>query len=157
MAGTHSVIVSKLATTSSSYSGYISSGTSLGGQQIVVDYGADSSNPLSTDTINIPNNSTGGIPITLSNGAGVTSVTVTLQYNPNLLTISGATVNAALSVAGPAVRMSVMRLRQLAPLVQQAGLRISRELGYQAARNGEANAIAAKVGSSAGPPGRMAI
>ncbi len=57
-AGTHSVIVSKLASTSSSYSGYISSGTSLAGQQIVVDYGPDSSNPLSTDTINIPSTAT---------------------------------------------------------------------------------------------------
>jgi len=66
-------------------------------------------------------------------------------------------VNAALSVTGPAVRMSVMRLRQLAPLVQQAGLRISRELGYQAARNSEASAIAAKAGASSGQAGRMAI
>lgn len=40
-------------------------------------------------------------------------------------------VNAALSITGPAVRMSVTRLRQLAPLVQDAGLKISRELGYQ--------------------------
>jgi len=50
-----------------------------------------------------------------------------------------------------------MRLRQLAPLVQQAGLRISRELGYQAARSGEANAIAAKAGASAGQSGRVTI
>jgi DNA-binding IclR family transcriptional regulator len=40
-------------------------------------------------------------------------------------------VNASLSITGPAVRMSLPRLRQLAPLVQDAGLRISRELGYQ--------------------------
>jgi IclR family acetate operon transcriptional repressor len=41
-------------------------------------------------------------------------------------------VHASLSITAPAVRMPVNRLRQLAPLVQNAGLRISRELGYQA-------------------------
>jgi DNA-binding IclR family transcriptional regulator len=40
-------------------------------------------------------------------------------------------VNASLSITGPAVRMPLKRLRQLAPLVQEAGWRISRELGYQ--------------------------
>lgn len=53
-AGTHSITVSKLATTSSSYSGYISSGTSLGGAQIVIKYGSDPNHPVNTDTINIP-------------------------------------------------------------------------------------------------------
>lgn len=57
-AGTHSIIVSRLATTSSSYSGYIPSGTSLAGQQIVVRYGSDPANPLSTDTIKIPSGDT---------------------------------------------------------------------------------------------------
>ena len=47
-------------------------------------------------------------------------------------------VNAALSITGPAVRMSVTRLRQLAPLVQNAGMKISRELGYQFPRQAEA-------------------
>jgi DNA-binding IclR family transcriptional regulator len=41
-------------------------------------------------------------------------------------------VNASLSVTAPVVRMAVTRLRQIAPLVQAAGLQISRELGYQA-------------------------
>ena len=40
-------------------------------------------------------------------------------------------VNASLSITGPAVRMPMTRLRQLAPLVMQAGLKISRELGFQ--------------------------
>jgi len=40
-------------------------------------------------------------------------------------------VNASLSITGPAVRISHARLRQLAPLVQSAGLKISQELGYQ--------------------------
>lgn len=43
----------------------------------------------------------------------------------------GGAVNASLSVSGPAERMAVTRLRQLAPVVQEAGVRISRELGYQ--------------------------
>ncbi len=41
-------------------------------------------------------------------------------------------VHASLSVTAPVLRMSVHRLRQLAPLVQEAGLRISFQLGYQA-------------------------
>src|SRR6202043_1308270 len=40
-------------------------------------------------------------------------------------------VNASLSLTAPMVRMAVTRLRQLAPLIQNAGLQISRELGYQ--------------------------
>jgi len=40
-------------------------------------------------------------------------------------------VNASLSITAPVVRMAVTRLRQLAPLIQSAGLQISRELGYQ--------------------------
>ena len=41
-------------------------------------------------------------------------------------------VNASLSITAPIVRMAISRLRQLAPLIQAAGLQISRELGYQA-------------------------
>jgi len=41
-------------------------------------------------------------------------------------------VNASLSITGPAVRMPMTRLRQFAPLVVQAGLKISREMGFQA-------------------------
>jgi DNA-binding IclR family transcriptional regulator len=40
-------------------------------------------------------------------------------------------VNASLSITAPLVRMSMARLRQLAPLIQEAGLKISRELGYR--------------------------
>ncbi len=39
-------------------------------------------------------------------------------------------VNASLSVTAPTLRMPITRLRQLAPLIQDVGLRISRELGY---------------------------
>src|SRR5438445_8348310 len=41
-------------------------------------------------------------------------------------------VNASVSITGPAVRMSVTRLRQLAPLIQAVSKRISNDLGYQA-------------------------
>jgi DNA-binding IclR family transcriptional regulator len=41
-------------------------------------------------------------------------------------------VNSSLSVTGPAVRMSAARLRQIAPLIREAGLKISEQLGYQA-------------------------
>ena len=60
-------------------------------------------------------------------------------------------VNASLSVTSPMVRMPVTRLRQLAPLIQTAGLQISRELGYQMAssrqqprRNGVGEAVVEK-------------
>ena len=43
---------------------------------------------------------------------------------------SGA-VNASLSLTAPVVRMGLSRLRELAPLLQEAGLHISRALGYQ--------------------------
>jgi DNA-binding IclR family transcriptional regulator len=42
------------------------------------------------------------------------------------------TVNASLSVTGPAVRMSIARLREIAPFVRRAGLEISKALGYNA-------------------------
>ncbi|MGA2745048.1 MAG: IclR family transcriptional regulator [Candidatus Sulfotelmatobacter sp.] len=41
-------------------------------------------------------------------------------------------VSASVSITAPMVRMTVARLRQLAPLIQAAGLQISRELGYPA-------------------------
>ena len=39
-------------------------------------------------------------------------------------------VQSSLSITAPLVRMPVNRLRQVAPLIQAAGLQISRELGY---------------------------
>jgi IclR family acetate operon transcriptional repressor len=42
-------------------------------------------------------------------------------------------VQASLSITAPMMRMTVTRLRQLAPMIQAAGLQISRELGYHAA------------------------
>ncbi|HEX3820665.1 MAG TPA: IclR family transcriptional regulator [Candidatus Sulfotelmatobacter sp.] len=40
-------------------------------------------------------------------------------------------VQSSLSITAPAFRMPVTRLRQLAPLIQAAGLKISTEFGYQ--------------------------
>jgi flagellar hook-associated protein 2 len=105
-AGTHSVTVSKLATISSSYSGYISSGTSLGGQQIVVGYGPDSSNPLSSDTINIPSTDTTLQQVASYINAGkygVTASAVTDAQGSRLVLVSkasGAVGN--LTVTSPA-------------------------------------------------------
>jgi IclR family acetate operon transcriptional repressor len=40
-------------------------------------------------------------------------------------------VNSSLSITGPVVRMSTTRLRELSPLVKEAGIKISRDLGYR--------------------------
>jgi len=59
------------------------------------------------------------------------------EYEPHIRCIAApiwdhsGIVNASLSVTGPAVRMSKARLRQIAPLIQEAGLKISEQLGYQ--------------------------
>jgi DNA-binding IclR family transcriptional regulator len=42
-------------------------------------------------------------------------------------------VQSSLSITAPTVRMPVARLRQLAPVIQAAGMQISLELGYQPA------------------------
>ncbi len=58
-------------------------------------------------------------------------------------------VHASLSITAPMVRMSVTRLRQLAPTIQAAGLQISRELGYQAAgRTGSRAPLRQKNGAA---------
>ena len=53
-------------------------------------------------------------------------------------------VQASLSLTAPVVRMPVARLRQLAPLIQAAGLEISRELGYQPKKTHASRASAGK-------------
>ena len=45
-------------------------------------------------------------------------------------------VNASLSITAPIIRMAVTRIRQLTPLIQTAGLQISRELGYRIVPDG---------------------
>lgn len=104
--GTHTVVVNNLATTSSSYSSYISSGTSLGGAQIVVQYGSNPNNPVKTDTINIPSSDT-----TLqqaesyinSGGYGVTANVVTDSQGSRLVLVSNTSgANGNLTVTSPA-------------------------------------------------------
>jgi DNA-binding IclR family transcriptional regulator len=63
-------------------------------------------------------------------------------------------VHASLSITAPLVRMPVSRLRQLAPVIQAAGLQISRELGYQAVGT---NAIGVRSSSSRLPLGRQLL
>ena len=43
-------------------------------------------------TVNVPASVATGIPLTLSNGSGITSVSLQLPYDPALLDITGATV-----------------------------------------------------------------
>ena len=65
------------------------------------------------------------------------------EYEPHIRCIAvpiwdhSGSVNASVSITGPVVRMSLTRLRQLAPLIQATGDRISKELGYQASRLGD--------------------
>jgi flagellar hook-associated protein 2 len=105
-AGTHSIIVSKLATTSSSYSNYISSGTSLAGAQVVINYGSDPDHPLKTDTVNIPSADT-----TLQKAAsyinsgsyGVTASVVNDSQGSRLVFVSKTSgANGNLNVSSPA-------------------------------------------------------
>jgi IclR family transcriptional regulator, KDG regulon repressor len=49
-------------------------------------------------------------------------------------------VNASLSVTGPAVRMSSARLRHIAPLILEIGRKISEELGYQPSKKSRSRA-----------------
>jgi DNA-binding IclR family transcriptional regulator len=65
-------------------------------------------------------------------------------------------VTASLSITGPAVRMTVGRLRELAPLVQEAGMNISRELGYGGPKQLMAAAAHENPQPSAGKPLRKA-
>jgi IclR family transcriptional regulator, KDG regulon repressor len=59
-------------------------------------------------------------------------------------------VNASLSVTAPAVRMSTPRIREVAALVREAGLRISSELGFSSAVNRAAAPPRAPAVRSAG-------
>lgn len=105
-AGTHSVTVNNLATTSSSYSGYLSSTTSLAGSQIVVQYGPDSSNPLKTDTINIPSSDTTlaqAASYINSGGYGVTASVTSDAKGSRLVLVSNTSgANGNLTVSSPA-------------------------------------------------------
>src|SRR5207249_3800216 len=62
--------------------------------------------PDGSNALNVPNSSTNGIPVALSNGAGVTDATFTLAYNADLLTISGGAANPGLTGASFSVTTS---------------------------------------------------
>ncbi len=98
--------VNNLATTSSSYSGYLSSSASLAGSQIVVQYGPDSSNPLKTDTINIPSSDTTlaqAASYINSGGYGVTASVTSDAKGSRLVLVSNTSgANGNLTVSSPA-------------------------------------------------------
>jgi hypothetical protein len=66
---------------------------------VVVSISSFARGPDAADNINVPNTTSGGIPIKLSNGGNVTSARVTLNYDPTLLNVSGVIVNIALAGA----------------------------------------------------------
>ncbi len=66
-------------------------------------------------------------------------------------------VQASLSLTAPVVRMPVTRLRQLAPLIQAAGLEISRELGHQPSRTHASRTSAGKNSTAEARLERMAL
>jgi len=65
-------------------------------------------------------------------------------------------VQSSVSITAPSIRMPVARLRQLAPLIQAAGLQISAELGYQPAASVAVSA-ARRNGKATAHLGRMAV
>lgn len=121
VAGTHTIVVSNLATTSSSYSGYLPSGSSLAGAEIDVKYGSDPAHPVNTDTINIPSSDTTlkqasdfinagsyGVTasiITDSQGSRLVLASKTSGANGNL-TVSSSSTNFT-SAAGVDAQLSV--------------------------------------------------
>jgi flagellar hook-associated protein 2 len=95
-AGTHTVVVSNLATTSSAYSGYIASGSSLAGAVINVAYGSPN-DPGSTNTITIPSTDTTlaqAVSSINSGGYGVTASQMT-DTNGSRLVLTSNTSGAA--------------------------------------------------------------
>jgi hypothetical protein len=66
---------------------------------VIVAVPAFARGPGAAAAINLPNTATTGIPVNLSNGAGVTSGVFTVQYNPALLSITAVAVNTALTGA----------------------------------------------------------
>ena len=67
-------------------------------------------------TVNVPASGTTGIPLTLSNGSGITSVSLDLHYDPTLLDITAATVGAGLP-AGAFVTLDTITTPGVAHLI----------------------------------------
>jgi flagellar hook-associated protein 2 len=106
VAGTHTVVVGSLATTSSSYSDYIPSSSSLAGAEIDIKYGSDPNNPVKTDTINIPSSDTTlqQAASTINSGSyGVTASVVTDSTGSRLVLASNTSgANGNLTVSSSA-------------------------------------------------------
>jgi hypothetical protein len=72
--------------------------------------------------VNIPANATTGLPISFSNGGGITSASFELRYNPALLTISAATAAPGMPIGAnailtfPATGVARVQFASLAPL-----------------------------------------
>ncbi len=66
-------------------------------------------------------------------------------------------VQSSLSITAPSLRMPVARLRQLAPLIQTAGLQISTELGYRPPVPRSRSSAESRNGKSVLQLARMAV
>jgi IclR family acetate operon transcriptional repressor len=66
-------------------------------------------------------------------------------------------VQSSVSITAPTLRMPVTRLRQLAPLIQAAGLNISAELGYQPAISASPAAVRNRNGKREPGLAKMAM
>jgi len=66
-------------------------------------------------------------------------------------------VQSSLSITAPTLRMPVTRLRQLAPLMQAAGLKISAELGYQRAAPSSNSTARNRSGNTEANVARIAV
>jgi hypothetical protein len=76
--------------------------------------------------VNIPANETTGLPISFSNGSGITSATFELRYNPALLIITAATVAPGLPLGTNAIltfpATGVARIQFTSPTSLAAGV-----------------------------------
>ena len=66
-------------------------------------------------------------------------------------------VQSSVSITAPSLRMPVARLRQLAPLIQTAGLQISTELGYRPAMPRSRSSAESRDGKSVVQLARIAV
>jgi flagellar hook-associated protein 2 len=84
VSGTHSVVVSQLATVSSSYSDPIADPTTLNGTTLTINYG-DPKNPSKTDSITLPNTikTLQDVANAINGSASNTGVTASVQNDTN--------------------------------------------------------------------------
>ncbi len=86
--------------------------------------------PDGVDQINLPNSFTGGIPVNVSVGLGITAGKFTLQYNSALLSIAGVSVNTSLAGAALSLDMNssagtaILDFSSPTPLTQTGAVRL---------------------------------